>query len=495
MRVAIVGGGPRLVYALEALLEAHRERGTTLPSVTVFEPDERLGIGSGYATRGTDFFRLNVSADAVFARSLLGLSWPDWVERTETRWSGEAYPPRSLVGRFLAEAAEAAATEFSRFEHVRERAARVSRGEGGGGELGWVVESENFTTEADSVLLLTGHARRWPGQLPRDVAVPTYPAEYRKRPGGIGVVVVRGGALTAIDATLACTEGRGGGFQPEARRTGAVRYLPGAQDARRVTWVTRSGTLMSAKTELSDARRLALTRASGADSEIPDGVATREVVDSAARVIARESGARDRARADGDPERWLEEDILMARGLLPPDSQWARGQAWRLLYPALVRRHERWQVTGGKPDEGWADFLALAADLERLAFGPPLVNAEKVLALVRSGVLGFSTASDLPPADLTIDAVLAPPGIAGIEDPLWSGLLADGLVAVAGGRRGVDVDVDGTVLVDGSRREGLAAAGRATEDVILGNDTLNRDLHAVLPRWAMMVARKGGGLR
>lgn len=349
------------------------------------------------------------------------------------------------------------------------------------------------TERFDEVLLLTGHAPRWPGRLSGEIAVPTYPAGYWEMPGRLGVVVVRGGALTAIDATLACTEGRGGRFAADPRRDGALRYVRSERDARQVTWVTRSGALMSAKTEVDAARWRALAGAVNANAPIPEGVPTRQVVESAALVIARETGARDRPRADDDPERWLEEDIRIARGQRAPDLVWARAQAWRLLYPALVRRYEGWQVGGGEPAEGWADFRALAADLERVAFGPPLANAEKVLALVRAGVLGFSSRSDLPPAELVVDAVLAPPGIAGIEDPLWDGLIRDGLVAVAAGRRGVDVDNDGTARIGGVRTEGLAVIGRATEDVVLGNDTLNRDLHTVLPRWAMMVARKGGG--
>jgi diaminopimelate decarboxylase len=99
---------------------------------------------------------------------------------------------------------------------------------------------------------------------------------------------------------------------------------------------------------------------------------------------------------------------------------------------------------------------------------------------------GFRWRSGMgPPASVVVDAVLPPPGVAQLPSSLPGRLVAAGLLVPAPGRRGVAIDPDGTCLaVDGSRHRGLAALGRPTEDVTIGNDTLNRTCHDTADRWA-----------
>jgi diaminopimelate decarboxylase len=68
-------------------------------------------------------------------------------------------------------------------------------------------------------------------------------------------------------------------------------------------------------------------------------------------------------------------------------------------------------------------------------------------------------------------------------------LVATGMLAGPQGRRGLAIDDDGTCLDPARERwEGLAALGRPTEDVTIGNDTLSRKLHGTTERWAARVA-------
>ena len=93
-----------------------------------------------------------------------------------------------------------------------------------------------------------------------------------------------------------------------------------------------------------------------------------------------------------------------------------------------------------------------------------------------------------PSADVVVDAVLPPPGVAQLPASLPGRLAAAQLVMSANQRRGVAIDPDGTCLAaDGSRHHGLAALGRPTEDVTIGNDTLNRSMHDTADRWAARV--------
>jgi diaminopimelate decarboxylase len=146
--------------------------------------------------------------------------------------------------------------------------------------------------------------------------------------------------------------------------------------------------------------------------------------------------------------------------------------------------------------------------MERVAFGPPPMNAAKIAALIDAGIVdpthvrGARLESDggrtrlcsdagAVPVDVVVDAVLAPPGAIGVVDPLVEQLLDAGDVRVLDGRRGIEVDeAAGCVGASGSPTEGLAAAGRMTEDSVIGNDTLSRTLHPQLDAWAARIAAR-----
>jgi diaminopimelate decarboxylase len=201
---------------------------------------------------------------------------------------------------------------------------------------------------------------------------------------------------------------------------------------------------------------------------------------------------------DCGPREELSRSLQIAQGKRAPDLGWALGQAWRSVYPAIVERLSG----GGLSESDRLAFRALAGQMERVAFGPPAVNAAKLLALVDAGKvdLCFVSGAELTahkhrsalrlggfarPVDVVVDAVLPPPGAVG---PLADLLLARGYAHTSAGRRGIEVMADGEcVAPDGGRLPGLSAAGRITEDCIVGNDTLNRALHPLLDRWAARV--------
>ena len=204
-----------------------------------------------------------------------------------------------------------------------------------------------------------------------------------------------------------------------------------------------------------------------------------------------------------DPVEEVQRSLDVGAGLRPPDLLWALANGWQSLYPALVGR-----VSGtGLAPASWPAFLRLAAEMERIAFGPPPVNARKLLALVAAGRIDLSrvrgarittedgiTSLGRGPSrqrlDVVVNAVLAAPGARVSCSPLVRGVVDDGLARVASRRRGLEVTADGGCIGrDGRRTAGLSAIGRATEDSVVGNDTLNRRLHPQADRWARRVAR------
>ena len=98
MRVAIIGGGPRGLWAAERLLALAAATGARV-DVDVWD-DRPLGEGSGYRRDQPQSWRLNVTSAIV--GSALG-SLDDWRRARGESEPLDAFPPRALVGTFLAE--------------------------------------------------------------------------------------------------------------------------------------------------------------------------------------------------------------------------------------------------------------------------------------------------------------------------------------------------------------------------------------------------------
>ena len=178
-----------------------------------------------------------------------------------------------------------------------------------------------------------------------------------------------------------------------------------------------------------------------------------------------------------------------------------------------TRRSSRGSATAAWPTASGRRFARLAAQMERVAFGPPPVNAAKLLALVDAGRvdlahvaggrLATAAASRRSAAprgeravDVVVDAVLPPPGRRARDGGLLGAARSrDGHARVAGGRRGLDVDAGRRLH---RRATAAARAGpvgdrpRRPRTAVIGNDTLSRTLHPHADRWAARVGRACG---
>ena len=514
MRVAIVGAGPKGVFAAERLL-AHL--GGAPAQVTLLDP-QPPGSGAAYHPVQPGWLRLNVASSLVDAGWRTGPRPSSGWLTTLDQWrldSGEPkpldpFPARGLVGAYLAWVWDGLVRSAPAGVELRHRAVAVTSVTPSG--HGWEVDGDTY----DEVLLACGHASDWPGALrhhwtgPERLVDRVYPVAGLDtiRPGE--AVATRGAALTFVDAALALTEGRGGRFvSGDGHR--APRYLTSGTEPRVIWPTSRTGRLPSVKPqpgstlatiERADAVAASHRRVQSAESaeralsEV--GVLARELLTRAGGTGSDDVAAvAEGALTGADPAESLARSLAIATGRHRPDAIWAVGQAWRDAYPALVVR-----FSGTGAMSGFAAFATMAGKLESVAFGPPPVNAAKLLSLIEAGVVdpsslgaasagptGFAWVACGPPADVVIDAVLPPPGAAGVPGALPGHLLATGRVAGAQGRRGLAIDDDGTCLdKKGDRTEGLAALGRPTEDVTIGNDTLSRTLHGTTERWAARVA-------
>ncbi|WP_260433134.1 FAD/NAD(P)-binding protein [Corynebacterium bovis] len=608
--VAVVGAGPRGLWAAECL--ADEARAHRVPVAVDVVDDAPPGAGAAYGPGQPDHWTLNV--DSRIVRTGVG-TFADWARRhgpgagaggaggagqttgdagqttadgNAARGAGQTtgdavpFPPRSVVGDFLADSWRALAADPARapwftLRHVRRRVRDVRQVAGG-----WSVDGATY----DDVLLATGHAATWPGALPRDGergdgadgardgdradghsgdrrdgrdpgrvrTVGVYPPDgLRSIPAGARVLV-RGAALTFIDAALELTVGRGGRFVGTG--TG-LTYRPGGGEPAVIRPVCRSGRFMEVKpdprgrlagirddaaarraraavvtcadlagmTAALESYAVALLDAAGAGggdgdtsgdvsggSDSNSGAALRAVRavvagtdagpapddgDGTTRADTGDTTGGTTRNAERDAVAALRRSRDIAVGAAPPGAAWAVGQAFRQLYPAIVGR------VADRTRPPLVGFGALARTLERVAFGPTPDNASRLLALIDAGVVDCAdladptavdralagdaatadTPSDAPTpatADVVVDAVLPPAGI------VPGTLLAETLARHGVDAAEVSVDPDGAV----AGLPGLAVAGRDTEHLLPGADTLSRDLHDVVPRWARGVVTR-----
>lgn len=475
MRIVVVGAGPKALQALEQLVHA-----TTRTDLDVRLVDPRpAGAGAGYDPAQPGYLRLNVDPQIVHLPPLPPLS--ERIGRCDD-------VARAEVGRYLGEGFAALCAEASfPVEHVRDRVVRLDPSPDG-----WQVTLASGTVlGADEVLLATGHAPDWDGALAHGWSSTTplvgavYPVGRLEVIAPGARVATRGAALTFIDLALALTEGR-----PRERWPAAI--LPTA----------RTGQLLAAKpAPIADPEPVELPRRPLALLDAIEHGATELL----ARVTGEPPAPGEVAHtlatgwesdlARGDSVAALRRSVEVARGTRTPGPAWALGRTWAARYRDVV---QALSFTRPDPDE-WQAFLVGAAALERLTYGPPLPNAERLLALCEQGVVDTSwldrgvridtsgvhgvPAGDAP-ADVVVDAVLPPPGALTARDPLVDQLLADGHVTRQEGQRGLAVDRTGRLA------PGLSALGRPVEDVVVGNDTLSRALHDLPERWAARIAAR-----
>lgn len=516
--VAIIGAGPRGLNCLQslssALAESRSQVEVHLYGVWDGSGERIVGRGSAFSPEQPDYFRLNAPRhiidlfypDRQQGRHCPGPSFSDWLDVEHPEWTGDDFPPRARVGEYLGQMYEVVRNNLpASLTLVEHGPALAVRPEGPGI---WEIEDENGSVRVDEVVLALGHSPRCPNALDASIVDPiplidrVYPPQHLAeiKPGA--TVVIRGAALTFIDAALELTEGRGGRFDRDTE--GRLKYSASGREAGRILPIARDGRFLDVKPPAGMLARLIGEEAvAKADTSVRQATGPVDLLERVAAVMKTAGADIDllftAPKPDGKARDLLAESVAVARGDQDSSQGSIAGATWTTLYDAIIQTlaHREW------PDHEWREFLRVDALMERHGFGPPPINGEKVIALIDAGIIDTSwldsgvsqdeVAEKSDSVDAVIDAVLSPsgfwpgsyPALTPIEEYL--GIFA---AACGGGeRRGIRIAPDASVLTAaGEPVAGLAAVGRISNDWVLGHDTLERRMDPRPERWAQRVA-------
>lgn len=535
LRVAVVGCGPKGLFSIQQLTTQLESGSTGRPlSVAIFEPAEFPGAGNVYDPRQPHYLRMNFAAEHinVWQSEDDGVSLLQWLQRQHPEFAEAGqFVPRAFVGEYLHDCYLTTAERLSQratVERIKNQVRDLIET-----DTGWriiVTDDERSVHDFDEVLLAVGH-EGWRGSAADgemgSFDVPhVYPTDTQlslERVPAQSQIGLRGLGLTAIDAILALTEGRGGTFRDEGE---ARQYQRSGNEPSKIYPYARSGRPMLPK---PNARQMSVpnlealweyhagTLAALATDHRPLHFREEiwpkvEAAAEAALQAVGGSGAADwfrswlqhRPSAEEFRDR-IAASVEVSTGQRSPDAPWAMGEAWRRLYPTLVGlvSHD------GLATNSWPHFRTAAAEMERIAFGPPVENCRKLVSLVDCGLVdlallhgsvafGKSRSRELRAdsgsrsqrIDCHVNAVLPSAATSNPCGPLSSLVERGKLVRHASGY-GYQIDRSGLpITAEGRRLRGVTLVGRPTEGSVLGNDTLNPRLHDGPCRWAQHIAEQ-----
>lgn len=542
------------------------ERTATFGASPVYDPAQPDHILVNVAVGEIDLWNVD-DPPPVCGRGPSFLEWHRASERPEVPLTGEEYLPRAVVGSYLIDG-------FQRILRHLPPGLTVVRHPGEVTDIvhapdGWMLQSAGDSVFAEKIMLATGHSRLRSGatesrfeaaarENPLLTFVPfVYPViEAMSSIRADAHVAILGIGLTFIDAALELTEGRGGRFVREGER---LTYRKSGREPAAIHPFSRTGLPMTPKAaDLPiEPRKLVFFTPETLRKRVPLEL-DRDVfplfeMEMALRYY-RIAGDRAALDACGDDpvavksaiDAWLaahpEHEPFDYRGVLDPIG--ARTFATGGDLNEFVARYMAEEIDRARRGEGgcavkaaisiWYDVRSAIGEVlphggltaeshrrlvdevfprfKRVAFGPPIVNIEKLLALTEAGVLDFSVARNprveigdafelhceanrtVARADVLVDARYPHVDLERDATPLYRNLARRGLVRAfrndgyAPGAIDMAPDTRFVVGRDGMPNEDISVIGIPTESNLLGNLTIARDPFA--GRWAARVIQQ-----
>ena len=531
-----MGLGPKGLYCLERLAAEFNARPLDEPLVVhVFDRSPHFGASPIYAPEQPDHILVNISVGEIDLWTATdpppaggrGPNFLTWYRQTfNETLTGEEYLPRSVVGRYLIEG----------FRHIVDR---LPDGMSVVRHTSEVMDVEPVPDgyrigdiHVEKILLATGHSRVVPNETESAYAafangtfIPfVYPVVETMRAIEPGArVAMLGIGLTFIDAVVELTEGRGGRFIPVGGQAPRLSYEKSGNEPAVIFPFSRTGLPMTPKAvdlppaprRLQFATREVLSRLRRERGQLDferdilplfeqeleehhPGFDYRRYVDPVGEQRFA-SGAEFNAFIDS----YMDEELARAR----------RGHAGCSIKRAIdiwyeVRKTigECLSFGGLTPESHRALFEDYSPRFKRVVFGPPVINNEKILALVRGGLIDFSVSrsprivmnddfelrcelnDSVAHAEVLVDARYPRTDVARDASPLYRSLYRRGMIRAFRNQSyapgAIDMTQGTRFVIDahGNVNEDICVIGIPTEGNLVGNLTIGRDPYAAA--WA-----------
>lgn len=540
IKVAFIGMGPRGLGALEALVECCLEQGKAV-ELSLFNDRDLCGSGPNFAPDQTDLGMLNTPVRDLQIPPSLDLpcsGFQDWL-KCRGQPDEDHFATRAELGQYLQD----------RFQDVVARAksnltltyhqAHVTSLEFDNGS--WRVSTPNDTFwPFDEVLLVAGQPKtktdkQWASWIDHATnsdawCLRAYPDrqffEVSNDFAGRNVGI-RGLGLSTFDVLRYLTLGQGGRFEDGVyQRSGREpdrifafslngqppfpKPIDAAHDQRfDLTKPEKDGFCdaiqgavdLSAGNALERICAALVTPAKRIGAEMGAGYSTAQIQEWL-QIECRSPGDQETQA----PFETLMQGIAMAEGLSPPTVGYVIGQIWRKVQNELRIGFN----SARKSPESAQAIVAFDEGLKRYSYGPPLGSARELAALIKGNLVSLSVVDD-PSITLVengwrlfegdealvsimVDAVLPPPSLAKITDPVFQHLRSQNRLDEMYEGSGAMVLPDGQVVNgDNEVSQGLCLLGRLALGSVIAVDSIHDCFGASTLRWAEGVLRRAQG--
>ncbi|SIR32956.1 FAD/NAD(P)-binding protein [Maribacter ulvicola] len=574
-KVGIIGFGPKGFYGFERLVAYLNEaKVSSTIQIHIFNTTAFLASGDVYRTDQPAYLIMNyanrnINSWVVQEPFSMASATPDFVTWLTAKGHANAapgkYAPRSLVGGYLSDCYQMVLEQLPKNVVVVAHIGRVTN---------MIQQNEDYhvfytdrkTGEQDivacnNILFTTGH-HSFKAQKPIsetfgnriDFIYPTN--EKLKSVSAASLVAIKGFGLTAIDAILALTEGKGGKFKKNDK--GVLKYFSSGEEPYKIYPFSRTGLPMVPRngSPTSDAQLYFFTEAVIAELKQNRPISfsctilpliKKEFYFTYYSVLFKNYGHQfyfdDDFTVMENQVQYFHEDYPEC-----PVFNWEtiinpfRDES--VLSTVVIQVYIQFLIDEAKAGEDKSPFMAAVATwrkispifnelysfggldavshkkfdsyyfglFNRLSYGPPVKNMQKILALCKAGILDFTYVKSASitrnesknnfslylengketDINYSINATISRAKEGEFENELYQNLLKNGLIREfenklkAGYKPGcVAINKDGNAInEDGTINTTISFYGTPTEGITCDNDTLSRTRNDFATVWA-----------
>ena len=482
--LAIVGGGPRALSLLQEI--AALEHFNVQLNVTIFDPAKTLGAGNIYAENQPLYFRMNHDCtnytayrDSFRKRYSTTPSYAEFCRLSNRVF--EKIPARSHIGSYLSSCASYALERLRlagvKVTHKREE---VSRCLSKNHHWRIVAGAEHF--DFDHVVFCTGHGVGVSHS--EDAAQPLgiYTQKLPQDQFSSESIAIIGSSLTAIDFILHAAHLRGIEFEMQADHVN--RVIGQTTKGCPIRCSSGSGRLILPKPNFGAKHLQAIDATLGAHLQSLAMNSKSDTMEDLNRVM-ESSVLAHTGQADNSSfslSSWLdnwesmnfEDSIRIGRSILNNSYELDQDALVAALLGYYFRKllpYYKSVIDYGASD-GWqrAEFKRLSQRMERIAFGPPLYNYSKVIALYDRGAVQF--VDKLPTGCIPINAFL-PSYKDSTQSSLFKAFKRDAHIAIDSFTDSIITNKMGSPnTTETNRTTSLQIYGRSVESWVVGHDSL-----------------------